>query len=113
MQSYLSLLVPLRMTHHILNVMYSFTITFHSFEIKSKRWLKINDWFKKKVSLLHDMVDILSSSGWLAPAFAAIDVCQMVIQGVPAQSHAFPESRYWIFLAWTMMIENEFWIFLN
>ena len=34
------------------------------------------------VRLLHAMVDVISSAGWMIPALEAIDLCQMLVQGV-------------------------------
>ena len=36
---------------------------------------------EKATKLLQAMVDVLSSSGWLAPALAVMELCQMVVQG--------------------------------
>jgi len=36
----------------------------------------------KSTRLLQAMVDVLSSSGWLSPALAAMELCQMCVQGV-------------------------------
>jgi pre-mRNA-splicing helicase BRR2 len=35
---------------------------------------------KHAVRLIHGMVDVISSNGWLRPALAAMDLCQMVVQ---------------------------------
>ncbi|KDO30202.1 hypothetical protein SPRG_04992 [Saprolegnia parasitica CBS 223.65] len=34
------------------------------------------------VRLLHAMVDVISSNGWLKPALATMDLCQMIVQGL-------------------------------
>jgi len=36
----------------------------------------------KSTRLLQAMVDVLSSSGWLSPALAAMELCQMCVQGM-------------------------------
>ena len=37
---------------------------------------------EKSTRLLQAMVDVLSSSGWLSPALAAMELCQMCVQGM-------------------------------
>jgi len=36
----------------------------------------------KSTRLIQAMVDVLSSSGWLSPALAAMELCQMCVQGI-------------------------------
>jgi len=40
---------------------------------------------RKAVRLLHAMVDIVSSSGWLQPALEAMEFCQLLSQGLTAK----------------------------
>lgn len=35
---------------------------------------------RESVRLLHAMVDVISSNGWLGPALATMELCQMVVQ---------------------------------
>ncbi|OQR87098.1 pre-mRNA-splicing helicase BRR2 [Achlya hypogyna] len=38
------------------------------------------------VRLLHALVDVISSNGWLKPALATMDLCQMLVQGLQHQA---------------------------
>ena len=42
----------------------------------------LNEVLEKSTRLLQAMVDVLSSSGWLSPALAAMELCQMCVQGM-------------------------------
>ena len=42
----------------------------------------LGDVLEKSTRLIQAMVDVLSSSGWLAPALAAMELCQMCVQGM-------------------------------
>ncbi len=37
---------------------------------------------KRTVSLIYAVVDVLSSNGWLSPAMAAMELCQMIVQAM-------------------------------
>jgi pre-mRNA-splicing helicase BRR2 len=41
-----------------------------------------NETVRKAIRLLHAMVDIVSSSGWLQPALEAMEFCQLLTQGL-------------------------------
>ena len=41
-----------------------------------------NETVRKAIRLLHAMVDIVSSSGWLQPALEAMEFCQLLAQGL-------------------------------
>ena len=47
-------------------------------EMKSEQTIVV----RKAIRLLHAMVDIVSSSGWLQPALEAMEFCQLISQGM-------------------------------
>ena len=55
------------------------------FNIPPEYKIEQNDVTKKAVRLLHAMVDIVSSSGWLQPALEAMEFCQLLSQGLWAK----------------------------
>ena len=42
----------------------------------------LHEILEKSTRVLQAMVDVLSSSGWLSPALAAMELCQMCVQGM-------------------------------
>ena len=43
---------------------------------------------RESVRLLHAMVDVISSNGWLSPALATMELCQMAVQVRGAEPNA-------------------------
>ena len=51
-------------------------------ELSRELTTDLHEILEKSTRLLQAMVDVLSSSGWLSPALAAMELCQMCVQGM-------------------------------
>ncbi|UPQ98040.1 pre-mRNA splicing helicase BRR2 [Chloropicon primus] len=55
---------------------------FSRLQVSPEHKAEQNDTVRKAIRLLHAMVDIVSSSGWLQPALEAMEFCQLLTQGL-------------------------------
>jgi pre-mRNA-splicing helicase BRR2 len=48
---------------------------------------------KDSLKLIQAIVDVISSNGWLKPALAAMELSQMVVQGLWNKDHVLKQVR--------------------